>query len=74
MIWWVVILIILKTIQHELESSHNSVFASHVHMSLLAGNKVVFLNAMARLQNNVGEVNNNIVHKDRSALDDRPWP
>jgi len=32
-------------------------------MSLSIGNKVVFLNAMARLQNNVGEVSNNIVHK-----------
>ena len=32
-------------------------------MSLSAGNKVVFLNAMARLQNIVGEVSNNIVHK-----------
>ena len=41
-------------------------------MSLSAGNKVVFLNAMARLQNNVGEVSNNIVHKDISALYDKP--
>ena len=32
-------------------------------MSLSTGKKVVFLNAMARLQNNVGEVSNNIVHK-----------
>ena len=37
----------------ELEAGHihNSVFVSHIHMSLSAGNKVVFLNAMARLQN-----------------------
>ena len=58
--------------QHELEAGHNSVFVSHIHMSLSAGNKVVFLNAMARLHNSVGEVSNNIVHKDRSALDTRP--
>ena len=38
-------------------------------MSLSAGNKVVFLNAMARLQNSVGEVSNNKVHKGRSDLD-----
>ena len=37
-------------------------------MSISAGNKVGFLNAMARLQNSVGEVSNNIVHKDRSTL------
>ena len=40
-------------------------------MSLSTGNKVVFLNAMPRLQNNVVEVSNNIVHKDRSYFDSR---
>ena len=56
----------------ELEAGHNNVFVSHIHMSLSTGNKVVFVNAIARLQNNVGEVSNNIVHKDRSDLDNRP--
>ena len=44
--------------KHELEARHNSVFVSHIHMSLSAGNKVVFLKAMARLHNSVGEVSN----------------
>ena len=56
----------------ELEAGHNNVFVRYIHMSLSTGNKVVFLKAMARLQNNGGEVSNDIVHKDRSALDSRP--
>ena len=62
----------LKPFQHELEAWHNSVFVSHIHMSLSAGNKVVFLKTMARLHNSVGEVSNNVAHKDRSARDSRP--
>ena len=57
---------------HFNKAGDNSVFVSHIHMSLSAGNKVVFLNAMARLQNSVGEVSNDIVHIYRSALDSRP--
>jgi hypothetical protein len=41
-------------------------------MSISAVNKVVFLKAMAGLNNSVGEVSNNVAHKDRSDLDSRP--
>jgi hypothetical protein len=38
-------------------------------MSILAVNKVFFLKAMAGLNNSMGEVGNNVAHKDRSDLD-----
>ena len=41
-------------------------------MSLSAGNKAVFVNAMEILQNSVDEVSNNIVNKYRSTLDNKP--
>ena len=57
---------------HFTKAGDNSVFVSHIHLSLSVGNTVVFLNAMERLQNNVGEARNNIVHKDRSYFDSKP--
>lgn len=44
-------------------------FVSHVHMSIVAVNKVVFLKVMAGLNRSVLEVSNNIEHEDRPDLD-----
>ena len=41
-------------------------------MPIFVVNKMVFLKAMAGLNNSVGEVRNNIAHEDGSALDNRP--
>jgi hypothetical protein len=41
-------------------------------MSISVVNKLVFLKAMAGLNNSVGEVSINIAHMDRSDLDSKP--
>lgn len=42
---------------------------SHIHVSIVVVNKLVFLKAMVGLKNSVGEASNNVAHKDRLDLD-----
>ena len=66
----------IDNVEHHLSMKmkvgHNIIFVSHIHIPILAVNKVVCLKAIARLNNNVGEVNDNIAHTDGSTLDNRP--
>ena len=66
--------VLILLFQHEHEAGHNSVFVSHIHMSISTVNKVDFFKSISRLNNSVGEVTLKTFfdHNDRSGFEREP--